>query len=41
MLELLPFTTLLLELSISLLLFSKTSFLSGKLIDEILAMNKC
>lgn len=41
MLDLLPFMTPLLELSISLLLFSKTSFLNGKLIDEILPMSKC
>lgn len=40
-LALLPFTTLLLELSISPLLFPETSFLNRKLIDEILGMNKC
>lgn len=40
-LALLPFTTLLLELSTSPLLFPETSFLYRKLIDEILGMNKC
>lgn len=39
-LDLLPFTTLLLELGISPLLFPETSFLNGQLIDEILGMNK-
>lgn len=41
MLDLLPFTTLLLEVSLSPLSFPKTSFLNGKLIDEILGMSKC
>lgn len=40
MLDLLPFTSLLLELSISPLLFSETPPLNGKLTDAILGMNK-